>query len=131
LLRPYSGRRTGGAFAVPGSGRPGSGRLARPLYAGSLPVAPVARSGYREAQRRRRTGFWPGRCSLTSPPEWPVTGGQMIPRILKSLTLILFVVSATQAQAQSGPEEFLSSFGQEAIAQLTDASVPEAQREAQ
>lgn len=55
----------------------------------------------------------------------------MIPRILKSLTLILFVVSATQAQAQSGPEEFLSSFGQEAIAQLTDASVPEAQREAQ
>lgn len=54
----------------------------------------------------------------------------MIPRIVKSLVLILFFVSAAEAQAQQSPDEFLESFGQEAITELTDGSLPQAQREA-
>ncbi|HLW26864.1 MAG TPA: ABC transporter substrate-binding protein [Kiloniellales bacterium] len=53
----------------------------------------------------------------------------MIPRLVKSLSLVLLVLLIPQAQAQEGPEGFLGSFGQEAIAELTDTSVPEAQRE--
>ena len=54
----------------------------------------------------------------------------MIPRILKSLVFVLFAVSTTSAHAQSGPDDFLRSFGQAAINELTDSSIPEAQREA-
>ena len=53
----------------------------------------------------------------------------MIIRSLKSLTLVLFFFVGANAQAQEGPEAFLRSFGQEAITQLTDTSIPEAQRE--
>src|SRR5690625_2599044 len=70
------------------------------------------------AERKNPTSVWGAFPEVSA--GRPVTGGQMIIRSLKSLTLVLFFFVGANAQAQEGPEAFLRSFGQEAITQLTD-----------
>ncbi|MDF2094869.1 MlaC/ttg2D family ABC transporter substrate-binding protein [Aquibaculum arenosum] len=55
----------------------------------------------------------------------------MIPRLFLSLTLLLFTAVPLSAQANEGPDAFLRDFGQRAVEQLSNDSVPFEQREAE
>lgn len=55
----------------------------------------------------------------------------MIPRLFLSLTLLLFAAVPLSAHANESPDEFLRDFGQQAVEQLSDDSVPFEEREAE